>query len=347
MYLVQLSSTVASNLMTTVDEISRHDVETIEGSLNNTYGRLSSVAKRMEVYDVETISEAQQQLNLEAASSELFNAIYLLDADGSLYSSTYVRLDADEHAYDELMADGREHFAMLYDDANGRLETTRESLIYGIHLHHMQIGGHDFVGMLARSDLSSVSAQLLIESFEGQGVSSVVNPQGYYIVNTSPATDLATRDNFYDVLEAGYIEDGMTMEDVRRNISEGKSFVINCVTADNQQLVMSFAPVRGTAWSFIMTVPTSVFAERFAPFIFMTACMLFAVVIVLMIMMAIIYRFMKSSVSANAEATARAEFLSNMSHEIRTPLNGIIGLNHLMERNLDDRIAMEDRKSVV
>ncbi len=341
MYLVQLSSTVASNLMTTVDEISRHDVETIEGSLNNTYGRLSSVAKRMEVYDVETISEAQQQLNLEAASSELFNAIYLLDADGSLYSSTYVRLDADEHAYDELMADGREHFAMLYDDANGRLETTRESLIYGIRLHHMQIGGHDFVGMLARSDLSSVSAQLLIESFEGQGVSSVVNPQGYYIVNTSPATDLATRDNFYDVLEAGYIEDGMTVEDVRRNISEGKSFVINCVTADNQQLVMSFAPVRGTAWSFIMTVPTSVFAERFAPFIFMTACMLFAVVIVLMIMMAIIYRFMKSSVSANAEATARAEFLSNMSHEIRTPLNGIIGLNHLMERNLDDRIAME------
>ena len=30
-----------------------------------------------------------------------------------------------------------------------------------------------------------------------------------------------------------------------------------------------------------------------------------------------------------------------MSHEIRTPLNGIIGLNHLMERHLDDREALE------
>lgn len=31
-----------------------------------------------------------------------------------------------------------------------------------------------------------------------------------------------------------------------------------------------------------------------------------------------------------------------MSHEIRTPLNGIIGLNHLMERHVDDATAMRD-----
>ena len=38
-YLAQLSATVAGNLMTSVDEISRHDVETIEGTLNNCYAR--------------------------------------------------------------------------------------------------------------------------------------------------------------------------------------------------------------------------------------------------------------------------------------------------------------------
>lgn len=42
-YLAQLSATVAGNLMTSVDEISRHDVETIEGTLNNCYARLGSV----------------------------------------------------------------------------------------------------------------------------------------------------------------------------------------------------------------------------------------------------------------------------------------------------------------
>ena len=108
-YLAQLSATVAGNLMTSVDEISRHDVETIEGTLNNCYARLGSVADRLEVYDVQTLHEAQEQLNLEAASSAMFNAVYLMEADGTLYSSSYVRLGAAEHAYyDELMEDGRE-----------------------------------------------------------------------------------------------------------------------------------------------------------------------------------------------------------------------------------------------
>lgn len=89
------------------------------------------MADRLEVYDVQTVHEAQEQLNLEAASSAMFNAVYLMEADGTLYSSSYVCLGADEHAYDELMEDGREHFAMLYDDENGRLETTKESLIFG------------------------------------------------------------------------------------------------------------------------------------------------------------------------------------------------------------------------
>lgn len=253
-----------------------------------------------------------------------------------------MRLGADEHAYDELMEDGREHFAMLYDDENGRLETTKESLIFGIRLPDTEIGGRTFVAMLARSDLSTISSQLVIESFDGQGVSSVVNARGYYIVSASPATDLAGRDNFYDTLEAGRIDDGVTVEDIRRNIAAGESFVINCTTSAGEDLVMSFAPVAGTEWSFIMTVPTEVLSQRFAPFIAMTVGMLGAMVAVISIMLAVIYRFMRQSIQARAEAVARTEFLSNMSHEIRTPLNGIIGLNHLMERHVDDATAMRD-----
>ncbi len=341
-YLVQLQSTVSANLMSTINEVSRHDVETIEGSLDYSYSRLGSVAERMSVYDVRTVEEVQEQMNLEAASSSMFNAIYLLDEDGNLYSSSYVRIPAAGHAYDEIFSDGRDHFAMLYDDEDGRLETTKESLIYGIKLDGMVIGGRRFVGMLGRSDVSIISDQLMIDSFEGQGISSVVNPYGYYIVSGAPAAaDLAGRDNFYNVLETGWLHDGVTIEEVRRNIAEGQSFVIYCTTVSGEELVMSFAPVEGTAWSFIMTVPMSVFDQTFAPFITMTIGMLVVVAVLLVAMMLLIYRSMKRTLVANANAAARSEFLSNMSHEIRTPLNGIIGLNHLMERHLDDREALE------
>ena len=43
------------------------------------------------------------------------------------------------------------------------------------------------------------------------------------------------------------------------------------------------------------------------------------------------------SIRAQANAKAKGDFLSAMSHEIRTPLNGLISLNYLMERNVDDR----------
>lgn len=340
-YMGQLSATVANNLMTSVDEISRHDVETIEGSLSDSYARLGSVAERLRVYDVKTISEAQEQLNLEAASSALFNAIYLLSDEGDLYSSSFVRLEPDQHAYDELFSDGRDHFVMLYEEENGKLETTKESLIYGVRIPEISFGDVRFVALLGRTDLSNIRDQLLIESFDGEGVSSVVNSKGYYVVGSSQATDLAGRDNFYDMLESGTIEGGVTIDEIRSNIAEGRSFVVNCVTAAGERLVLSFAPVEGTSWSFIMTVPTKVFDRRFAPFITLTTCMLATVVLVLLAMMLVLFRFMKRSVQARAEATARAEFLSNMSHEIRTPLNGIIGLNHLMERHLDDPEAME------
>ena len=305
-YLAQLSATVSNNLMTSVDEISRHDVETIEGALDDAYGRLDAVVKRMGVYEVRDVHEAQEQLNLEAASSNLFNA--------------YLVLDADEHSYDELFRGERGHFATLYDAEMGRLETTKESLIFGVDLNNLRIGEHTFVGLLGRSDLSAISNQLVIESFGDQGVSSVVDAEGYYIVSASPATDLAGRDNFYAMLESGSIEGGVTIEDVRRNIAEGASFVINCTTGEGERLVMSFAPVEGTAWSFIMAVPTEVFAQRFAPFMALTVGMITATLVVVGIMMALILRFVRQSARARAEVAARTEFLSNMSHEIRTPL---------------------------
>ena len=340
-YLDQLSNTVNTNLMLQVHEISDHDVESIVATIDDSYSRLDSIAERIEAYGVTDTQQLQEQLDLEAASSKLFNALFLLDTDGTLYGSTTLLLSADEHAYDEMMSDGRQHFVKLYDSSNGSLESTRESLIYGIRVNDLEIAGHTFVALIGRGDLSNIRDQLLIESFNGQGVSSVVDAEGYYIVRASSSTDFTEYDNFYDMLEAGYLEDGATIEQVRENLSRGESFAVDCVTASGRQMIFSFAPIEGTNWSFIMAVPRQVFDDRFSSFISMTVAMLIGVAVVIVVMLALLFRFIKRTVSANAQAATRTEFLQTMSHEIRTPLNGIIGLNYLMESHLDDREAME------
>jgi two-component system sensor histidine kinase/response regulator len=40
--------------------------------------------------------------------------------------------------------------------------------------------------------------------------------------------------------------------------------------------------------------------------------------------------------AAEAASRSKSEFLANMSHEIRTPMNAIIGLTHLLQRNITD-----------
>ncbi len=44
---------------------------------------------------------------------------------------------------------------------------------------------------------------------------------------------------------------------------------------------------------------------------------------------------------AEAANRAKSSFLANMSHEIRTPMNAIIGLTHLLRRDVDDSVATE------
>ncbi len=67
-----------------------------------------------------------------------------------------------------------------------------------------------------------------------------------------------------------------------------------------------------------------------------------AAFVLVLVMIAMIARYRLRTADAQAEAKAKGNFLSTMSHEIRTPLNGMIGLNYLMEQNLDDRQKMKD-----
>ncbi|MBC7995658.1 MAG: PAS domain S-box protein, partial [Rhizobacter sp.] len=50
--------------------------------------------------------------------------------------------------------------------------------------------------------------------------------------------------------------------------------------------------------------------------------------------------------AAETANRAKSAFLANMSHEIRTPMNAIIGLNHLLQRDLPDAHAQEQLAKV-
>ena len=80
-----------------------------------------------------------------------------------------------------------------------------------------------------------------------------------------------------------------------------------------------------------------VFQEQSHRLLVMAAVMVGVVTVIFLILVRLIYSQSLAAVRSKAEAIARSEFLSNMSHEIRTPLNGLVGLNHLMKANIEDK----------
>ncbi len=73
-----------------------------------------------------------------------------------------------------------------------------------------------------------------------------------------------------------------------------------------------------------------------------TVMVLFAAVLIVLILIYVAVRAHIHTLRAQADAETRTQFLSMMSHEIRTPLNGLLGLNYLITRNIDNERKVRD-----
>lgn len=187
-----------------------------------------------------------------------------------------------------------------------------------------------------------IEERFKIDSFDGLGYTSIIDPNGNYVVNRDRSAGIGKIDNYFDQLKrkVGLSEKSVQEIIVRLNLEE--SFIEHFDYRDNDSQVVSFAPIPETTWSIVLTVPVEVFNEQTQQFVVMTGIMLAVVVVALCLMMLIIIRVLMTSARTKAEAAARGDFLSNMSHEIRTPLNGIVGLNHLMQQNIRNPEKLEE-----
>ncbi|WP_172136036.1 ATP-binding protein [Adlercreutzia sp. ZJ473] len=341
-YVTQLNRVVADNMLLSMSEVSQHDVESIEASIEISLDRLEDMENRFELHGYDAIADLQDYLRVESAASEAFNEVLLLDEAGRLYTNAGRVLDPSEHDYEDFFPAGSSRYVMRLNGSDGVLRAEDEALLYGIKLEDVAAEGVRFAALLGVCDISDVRNQMRIESFGGRGYSSVIGEDGFYVVNARRILGRGDGSTFYEVMDGAQFDDGMDAAAVLARAGARETFATSCLMPTGEHLMLSFAPIEGTSWTFGMAVPKSVFDERASRFVTMTMVMLVVVVCALGVMAALLFRYLHRSVEANARAEARADFLSSMSHEIRTPLNGIIGLNHLMERHLDDRAQMAE-----
>lgn len=339
-YIKQLSHATESSVITFMEELSRHDGQNIQSEILSSWDEMSSIYSRTQASQCETIQEVCSRLNIEQMTNT-FDVIYLVDSEGYTYSSSNIVQDSSDKAFVRPLLSGENKFVMRYDNLD-ILEALKENLVYGVQCEPFEVDGRQFIGIVGFAKISMIEERFKIDSFDGLGYTSIIDPNGNYVVNRDRSAGIGKIDNYFDQLKrkVGLSEKSVQEIIVRLNLEE--SFIEHFDYRDNDSQVVSFAPIPETTWSIVLTVPVEVFNEQTQQFVVMTGIMLAVVVVALCLMMLIIIRVLMTSARTKAEAAARGDFLSNMSHEIRTPLNGIVGLNHLMQQNIRNPEKLEE-----
>ncbi len=337
-FISQMNRMIESTTTNTVSEIANHDLISIENFLERNWNELDGVFKRLVTYHCDTIPEVQERMILERSTGG-FHTLYLVSEDGTVYMDQYAVYPSGQMDMQSYLGNGRDKIACRYDYRTAE-EEWEEMILYAIPLGRYEVEGVRFTHLVGISPINQIQKHMSIYSFfkngESRGYTSVINPNGDYIVNVERTASNNRRDNLYDRLDRGTRDVHWTNEAIRESMTQKESFQISYTDRDGVPKYLFFTPVEGVTWYLVTVVDQSVFTELYRAFVFSSISMVVIAIFVSLGMLLLLMRFRRSALRANAEAKARSDFLSNMSHEIRTPLNGITGLLHLMEVHLPD-----------
>ncbi|MDO4166107.1 MAG: ATP-binding protein [Eubacteriales bacterium] len=340
-YYRQISEKIYQSMIDNIQELAEHDLNAIRTNVEKNWNQLESIHQRMLYYDYSSVGEMQERLHVEQTTSDI-EKLYYVAEDGKLYSGDYI-ISEDANLTSEFEKED-DRFVIRYDDVDTDIpELQREYLLYGIRVEPWEVEGVVFTGMISKRLTDSMQDELIIQSYDEQGSSSVVDADGYYIINVNRSMSFQERQNFYTAFDQKrFLTGGEDISKIDQKLKNGGIYTTIYRDETGDEKVMTFQKVGQMDWYFIMEISRDVFKKQTSSIMYLSLIAAILVIIALVFSVGMWYMMMRKSLHAKTQIEAKNEFLSNMSHEIRTPLNGLIGLNHLMAQNIDDRDKMKE-----
>ncbi len=336
-----------------IEELARHDEQAIMTSLENRWETLSGIGEALRREECGSTEELQKELAMFVRTMGC-HRLSLVREDGWVVNSAYEEKTDPQML--EVCQSEQEEFArrVINEDPDDRTEEIR----VGVALSQpITVEGAAYRWLVARLAIDTFENELKIDSYGGRGYSSVIGPDGSYIVSIRNDPEISHIDNFFDMLEAGTLPEDKPLEWVREMVEKQQRFSLEYIRPSGKRAVVIFDPMGDLYWCFISVVPRAVFEEQTNTLVIIFLVMM--LVVLLAVAVAVVTMFRRrtrllaierkhrtelSQALSLAEQANRAKtiFLNNMSHDIRTPMNAIIGFTALASTHIDNQERVKD-----
>ncbi len=352
---------VINSSIQNMEELAKHDEKSILSGIEHRWEEIDSVAEEIKNLKVNSIDEMLNILNLRAKTTACIEYV-LLSEDGKAFGSSKKMEDSKKLL--DLCEESNEEF--VYRRVNSDISisyiknnTDKDILLIGKKLKEpFLVNGNTIKYALTYYDISTLTDELRIDSYNGEGYSSVINTKGDYLVYQERENTSFERNNFYEIMQNADIKSGITVEEIYNKISSRESVSFQ-YELENEDRIMVCTPMENLRWYFVMSVPMEFFQNRANSLLELFTILAGAILvaIILVVILALRNRSQKSlmkyemkhgdelkSALAMAEQANRAKttFLNNMSHDIRTPMNAIMGFTSLAITHIDNKERVKD-----
>ena len=330
---------------TSMEELTLHDENSVRNSINIRWKELENASAVFDKRIADIENEQQLCAELKSMSGMITSSDYilLLSDEGVEYRSTGL-VAANEQLAMAIEGHNARFVDRYNDNADKWIETRKEMLIMAVPVDYKLDDVH-FSWLVCRFAISTLEEELKIDSYEGEGFSSVIDTDGNYIINISRTHSVGVFDNFFNDLKDAAFEDAFSIEDIRTTTTTTTGPRVLRYTLDGREYIMVISAVDYADWYFISTVPVSVFNEQARSIMITFSALLvgIAAAAVLALFLILRQRIQDENLRiANAENQTKTTFLFNMSHDIRTPMNAILGFTRIAKKHVTETERVKD-----
>ncbi len=281
-----LNNSVKNLTIQNVNEISEHDMRNIQSYISGRLDDVNAIITELRIENPEDLDTLQNRLKVKVLAGR-FSKVYLIDENGRLYADNYLIYESDENIFKGYFnGENGKEFARRYNDESLYHEFKKEYLLYGIDLkdNPLEIAGIKFTAAVALNDIAKMQKNMLISGCDNKYFSSVINRDGYYIINMDRKSGLDKFPNFFDMLEEAEIDSDLTELDILEIIqAHEESIEFSFTDKNGVKKYMQIKPIENTNWCFINTIEISFFADQTHIFMIITIGTILALIAILAI----------------------------------------------------------------